>query len=173
VAHAGRENADDVAAAALAAGKTVQQAAELAGVSARTIHRRLKDDPGFRRQVHELRAQMLGQAAGRVADGMAEAADCLRELLKAKAESVRLSAARSLLELGVRLRDSVELGERIAALESALKGGAAGGGADGEAEPAGGPGPGAEAGAGGGPAPVEAVLGGEPPPEVGPGKPGG
>src|SRR5262249_58592358 len=133
-------------------------------------HRRLKDDPGFRRQVHDLRAQMLGQAAGRVADGMAEAAGCLRDLLKAKAESVRLSAARSLLELGVRLRDSVELGERIAALESALKGGAAGGGGGGGGEAGGGPGPRAGGGAGGGAAPRGAAPRGGTPPGGGPGQ---
>jgi HEAT repeat protein len=50
-------------------------------------------------------------------DGMTEAADQLRQLLAAESESVRLGAARALLELGVRLRESVDLEARIAALE--------------------------------------------------------
>ena len=36
---------------------------------------------------------------------------------KGKSETVRLSAARAVLELGTKLRESVELEERIAALE--------------------------------------------------------
>jgi hypothetical protein len=60
---------------------------------------------------------MIGRALGKMADGMAEAAGTLRELLTAESESVRLGAARSLLELGVKLRESVELEERLAALE--------------------------------------------------------
>jgi hypothetical protein len=44
---------------------------------------------------------------------MAEAANILHQLLTAESESVRLGAARSVLELGVRLRESVELEEQI------------------------------------------------------------
>jgi hypothetical protein len=53
-------------------------------------------------------------------DGMTDAADVLRQLLAAKSESVRLGAARSLLELGVKLRESVELEERLRALEEQI-----------------------------------------------------
>jgi predicted NAD/FAD-binding protein len=41
----------------------------------------------------------------------------LEKLLTAKSEAVSLGAARSVLELGQRLRDTVELEERIAELE--------------------------------------------------------
>jgi hypothetical protein len=58
-----------------------------------------------------------------MADSMSEAADVLRDLLGAGSESVRLGAARSLLELGVRLRESVELEERLQALEDQLSNG--------------------------------------------------
>jgi HEAT repeat protein len=63
---------------------------------------------------------MMQRSLGRMADGMTEAADVLRKLLAAESESVRLGAARSLLELGVRLRDSVELEERVRELERQL-----------------------------------------------------
>ncbi len=58
-----------------------------------------------------------------MADGMADAAAKLRELLTAESESVRLGAARALLELGTKLRDSVELEARLAALEQRHEGG--------------------------------------------------
>ena len=79
-------------------------------------------DPAFRRRVVELRADMVARSLGRLADGMADAADTLRALLRAEGESVRLGAARALLELGTKLRESVELEERLAALEAALSG---------------------------------------------------
>ena len=49
---------------------------------------------------------------------MSGAADTLGQLArKAKQESVRLAAARAVLELGAQLRETVELEQRIAALE--------------------------------------------------------
>ena len=60
----------------------------------------------------------MQRALARLADGMTEAADVLRQLLAAESEAVRLGAARSLLELGVKLREPVELEERLAALEA-------------------------------------------------------
>jgi hypothetical protein len=57
---------------------------------------------------------------GKLADNMAESADVLRQLLAAGVkETVRLGAARANLELGVKLHESVELEERLAALERA------------------------------------------------------
>jgi hypothetical protein len=116
VAHRGRKNADATLAAALAAGLTVDAAATRAGVSQRTAHRRLAE-PDFRRRVAELRGGMVERALGRAARGMSAAADRLRRLLKAKSESVQLGAAKALLELTVKLRESVELEARITALE--------------------------------------------------------
>jgi hypothetical protein len=55
-----------------------------------------------------------------MSDGMASAADVLRTLLSAQSESVRLAACRAMLELGVKLRDAVDVEERLAALESNL-----------------------------------------------------
>jgi hypothetical protein len=49
---------------------------------------------------------------------MAEAVDTLAALLLAKSEMVRLTAARSILELGTKLRESGEFDERITALEN-------------------------------------------------------
>jgi len=117
VAHRGRKNADEAIIVALATGATVGEAAAKAEVSPRTVHRRLTDTE-FRAAVIQRRATMISSALGRLADGMTEAADTLRALLKADAETVRLGAARALLETSIKLRDSVEMEERVTQLES-------------------------------------------------------
>jgi hypothetical protein len=119
VSHRGRQNADDALVAALASGATVQHAARRARLSARTVHRRLEDE-AFRRRVREARAAMLRRASGRMAAGMTGAATTLRDLLNAKADTVKLGAARALLELGVKLQDAADLQERVAELERRL-----------------------------------------------------
>jgi hypothetical protein len=122
MAGCGRKKGDDALLLALAGGQTVRDAARAAGVGERTAGRRLAE-PGFRRRVAELRAEMVQRALGKLTDALTEAADTLRQLLKAQAESVRLGAARSLLELTVKVRESVELEARLQALEAEPKGG--------------------------------------------------
>lgn len=116
MAAGGRKNADEALALALATGRTVEEAALQAGVAQRTAYRRLAD-PDFRQHVAELRTEMVGRALGKMADAMTEAADTLRELLTAEADTVKLGASRSILELGTKLREGVELEERLTALE--------------------------------------------------------
>lgn len=111
-----RKQGDDALAVALAAGKSLRDAAAAAGMAERTATRRWADT-AFRRRVAALRADMMALALGQVSDGMVDAAATLRKLLKAKNESVRLGACRTLLDLGVKLRDSVELEERFTELE--------------------------------------------------------
>jgi hypothetical protein len=60
---------------------------------------------------------MVDRALGRMADGMTDAADTLRDLLGATSPTARLGAARSLLELGVKLRENVEMEKRLLSLE--------------------------------------------------------
>jgi hypothetical protein len=119
MAENGRRKGDAALVLALAGGQTVRDAARTAGVGERTATRRWAD-PEFRQRVTCLRAEMVAQAAGQLADGMAEAATTLRRLLTAEAESVRLSAARSILEIGTRLRETVELEARLQAIEERL-----------------------------------------------------
>jgi hypothetical protein len=63
---------------------------------------------------------MVEKALGRLGDGMSEAADLLRNLLVSDEERIRLPAARTLLELGAKSRESVQLEERLAALEDQM-----------------------------------------------------
>jgi len=66
---------------------------------------------------------MLQRSLGRMADGMTEAAEVLRDLLNANSESVRLGACRAMLELGVKLRETIDHEERLRVLETRLKNG--------------------------------------------------
>ena len=116
MAHRGRRNADDLLAVELAAGKTLRDAAAAAGIAERTATRRWAD-PEFRVLVFQRRGDMVGRAVGELTDGMTTAAKTLRELLTCDSLAVRLGAARSLLEIGVRLRESLELEERVRMLE--------------------------------------------------------
>jgi hypothetical protein len=114
----------EAAALALAAGCTLAVAARESGAGERTIKTWLRALPAFPHRVSELRAEMTSRALGRLADNMASAADTLGYLCrKGKSETVRLGAARAILELGAKLRESVELEERLSALETELKGG--------------------------------------------------
>src|SRR5262245_61678447 len=117
MAVSGRKNGRTAVTLALAGGDTVATAAQKGGVGERTVYRWLQED-GFRQEVAHTRATMFAQALGRMAEGAVSAVVVLRQLcLKGKSESVRLSAARSILELGNKLRESVELEERLQALE--------------------------------------------------------
>jgi hypothetical protein len=131
VAHRGRSNADEVLAAAIAAGQSHRAAAATAGVSERTTHRRLKD-PAFRARVIELRVAMTAKALGRLTDGMSAASDALNKLVSHRDPNVRHKAATKVIELALKVREQAELEERLARVEQMLAGGADDGGDPGQ-----------------------------------------
>jgi hypothetical protein len=109
----------EAAALALAAGHPLRVVAKQSGAGERTIKTWTATIPDFSQRVTQLRAEMTSRALGRLADSMASAAETLGFLSrKGKSEMVRLSAARAILELGNKLRESVEMEERIASLEA-------------------------------------------------------
>ena len=112
LAQNGSAKGDLVLVTALAGGASVRQAAAKAGIGQRTAYRRWSD-PDFRQRVTEVRAEMFEQAVGMLAGAACEGVETLRELLSSKSDSVRLGAARSILELGSRLREVVELEQRL------------------------------------------------------------
>jgi len=114
-----RKNADSALVMALACGGTVEASAKAAGVSEATVYRRLAE-PGFRRRVDEARDDMVSRAVARIGAASTLAADTLRELLKARSETVKLGAARAILELGAKLREHEVLAERVRAVEEQL-----------------------------------------------------
>ncbi len=116
-----KKKADDGLVLALACGASPEGAAQKAGFSLRTVYRRLAD-PLFRQQVNQVRAEMVRRAAGMfTAAGMASIKTFTTLQESASSEAVRLGAARAIIELGCKLRESVELAERMTALETRLE----------------------------------------------------
>lgn len=115
---AGNDNrkGDLVLLTALAGGASIKDAAKVAGIGERTAHRRL-EDPAFQRRITELRSEFLSSAIRRLSESTTEAADTMRSLLQSKSDSVRLSAARSILEFASKLGELAELNKRLAELE--------------------------------------------------------
>lgn len=116
----GRRKGEAVFVAALACGKTVRDAAKLAAIGERTAYRRASE-PATQQAVAEARSAILGRTIGRMTSLSIEAAETLRRLLNAESEAVCLGAARSVLELGVRLREATELAERLAEIERRVR----------------------------------------------------
>ena len=110
---------------ALACGATVEAAAAKCGLGERTVYRRL-DDPVFRQQLQEFRSNMVERASAMLSASGMEAVKTLLGLMERSIpHTTRLGAARAVLELGMRLRDLLEVEQRLAALEKAIQGGAA------------------------------------------------
>src|SRR6187455_3152407 len=105
--------------AALAAGASVVAAAKQAGISEATAHRRLRE-PATRKLVEDARAEILARAVAKLTVASTEAADTLRRLLYSDMDFAKLAAARSILELGSKLREHEDLAARVAALEERL-----------------------------------------------------
>ena len=113
--------ADDALILALACGLSAEQAAEQAGVSPATVYRRLQA-PAVQTRAEELRHEMLTRAAAMLTAAGVESVRTLADLLKSSyAPAVRLNAARSILDLGVKLRSLVELEGRLLDLEDRAK----------------------------------------------------
>jgi hypothetical protein len=100
----------------LASGVSPAGAAKLAGVSEATCYRRLTD-PGFRQRVEAARATFWERALGILSKGAAESAIVLRKLLRSEDGRIKLQAAKILIEQGCRIREQVDIAQRIAALE--------------------------------------------------------
>ncbi|MGS2640252.1 helix-turn-helix domain-containing protein [Streptosporangium sp. G12] len=105
---------------ALASGVSIADAARAGGVSPRTVNRWL-DNHAFTTQVAELRAQLLGRTVGALIEASVEAVATLRCSLHADSEAVRVRAATAILSAVITIRESVDLEERLAALETAEK----------------------------------------------------
>ncbi len=104
-------------AAALAAGKSCAEWASTHGVSERTAQR-WASEPEVRAEVETYRRGNLDQAVSRMSHRAVWATDQIAELAeKARSESVRLAALRSMLSDMMAIADFAGLEERIAKLE--------------------------------------------------------
>ena len=104
---------------AVASGRTLRDAARAAGVAERTAYRRAAE-PGFKRAVQQARADLLARAVGQLADATTAAVATLVALLDAEADTVRLSAARAILDSAMRGAELVDLAARVESVEVML-----------------------------------------------------
>jgi hypothetical protein len=116
-----RKKGDTELVLALACGASPAQAAQKAGVSVRTVYRRLAEE-AFRAQVQALRKEMHQRMEGMLAAAGLGSVRTLTKLQEsALSESVRLGAARTTMELVFKFRE-LDLSERIDAVEASLEG---------------------------------------------------
>ncbi len=98
-----RGGADAVLIAALASGRSYQEAAEAAGCSKSTVARRMATD-GFRADVSAAREEYIEMLRGRLLQAQPTAVSVLAEIMtRARSDADRILAARALLD--VRTRD--------------------------------------------------------------------
>ena len=112
-----RGQEDEVLVAALVAGHTYAEAGGVAGVSERTVRRRMAD-PGFAGVVSTRRGERVAAITGLLVTAGPEAIDVLRSCMAAESETVRLRAAQLVLGLGAQFRQAQELEARLVALEA-------------------------------------------------------
>ena len=106
---------------ALACGASVKNAALKAGVSERTVYRRLAD-PSFQKQLANFQAELMQQTGARLTTLAAGAVNTLAALLDPSVPfAVRCKAACAVLQLGAEQREQMELEQRLAVLEQRLR----------------------------------------------------
>ena len=116
----GRHIADDALVLSLACGATIEAAAGKAGVSFSTVNRRLSD-PAFRSKIAVVRNDMIHRATAMLTAASMEAVKTLLDLQGKDVKGpTRLGAAKSVLEIGSRLRMESELMTRLEATERVL-----------------------------------------------------
>ena len=112
-----KENTDDALMLGLACGATVANAARRAGISPATAYRRLAE-PGFQAELRKLRSDMVERTGAMLTAASLESVKTLMDLQNGTVSaSVRLGAARAVLELGMKYRETVEIEQRLAAIE--------------------------------------------------------
>ena len=106
---------------ALAFGATVENAARKAGIGERTAYRRLAD-PAFQARLEQARLDAVLRTAGMLTGASLGAVKSLVDLQQDASvpAGVRRAAARDVLELSVKYRESAQMEQRVAALEGRL-----------------------------------------------------
>ena len=116
------KNNDEKILSALISTRTISAAAAAAGVSDRAIYTRLSDD-AFRAEYERRQSMTLDAACKALQEAMTEAAAVLTSIMKDAdtGPTARISAARNVLDYGMKLTELTDLTARVAALEEAAK----------------------------------------------------
>ncbi len=115
----GRKGGDEILITALASGMSMKTAARQAGMSERTVYRRL-DDPLFRARVQHARTEFLNTTVGRLLAVGTKAVNALAGSLKSKDENVRNRAAIGILSHLIRGIEVTDLAQQVAELRDLL-----------------------------------------------------
>ena len=114
--------AKQTAIAALLTNPSIAAAASAAGIAERTIYRWLKIH-GFQQAYAAARQECVKQALATIQQAMSTAVDVLSEVMsdpKAPA-SARISAARTVIDNGIKVSEIEKIEQRLSALERRLK----------------------------------------------------
>lgn len=108
---------------ALTISRSVKAAADSVGIAERTAWNWLRE-PAVRAAPNEALDAVLAQATHNAAGLMTKALDTLAAVMadREASSSSRVSAARAILETGLRYSEHVTLVERVTALEEAIRG---------------------------------------------------
>lgn len=105
--------------AALLVSNTKQEAADLAGVSKRSISRWLADK-SFRAALSEVQSQLLDQASARLAGLQSDALAKLSDLLHSDKEHISIKAVDMIISYSLKFIEMRELERRLSDLEAQL-----------------------------------------------------
>jgi hypothetical protein len=120
LAWGGRRGTDGELIAALAAGATQAEAARQAGVSERTVRRRLLE-PSFAAALAQARRETVRALTAELEAQALRAIETLCQLMHStQPPQVRLGAARTLLDQVVRYHNAVDFEDRLAELEALI-----------------------------------------------------
>lgn len=102
---------------------TQASAAQAAGIGLTTLKRYLSNDE-FQREYQKAVSGLIAEAASQAKQSLSPALSTLREVMQDADQNgqVRVSAARSLLEFGLRLIEQADVLTRLDALEKSLGG---------------------------------------------------
>lgn len=124
--HGDKSRLHEKAIAALLTAPSVEKAAKAAGLSKATLLRWMQE-AAFQQAYREARRRVVEATIGRLQSVTAEAVKALHAALTCTTPTVRVSAARAILEFSFRSVELMDLEERLAALEQRV-GGHGGGG---------------------------------------------
>ncbi|QVL34215.1 transposase family protein [Telmatocola sphagniphila] len=111
-----RREIDDLLALKLGTGSTIKAAAEAAGVSEKTVYRRLKRIH-FKQQILGVRHRLLSESTGLLAAQLNKAVLKLSDLVDSQTETVALAACRALFDASTKMTEMIDFAIRLEILE--------------------------------------------------------
>lgn len=117
-------NRQQKALVALIRAPTIEAAAETAGVGYSTLRRWMREDTEFKIAYRAALDELLQDASAQAKQSLSPALKALGEIVEDEGQpaTARISAARSILEYGLKLTETVDILARLDALEGSLGG---------------------------------------------------